>query len=77
MRSNDKLDKFRVARGIFLHPNLEKDIREIAAAKQIEAKSYDEIKEIYVNAQAERPEYELFIDNAIEMYDSCMGKKNK
>ncbi len=29
----------------------------------------DEIKEIFINAHKERPEHEMYIDNALEMYE--------
>lgn len=64
-----------IARWIFLHPNLEDELRIIAEEQNINVPSYDEIKEIFINAQKERPENEMFIDNALEMYEIYAQKR--
>jgi len=58
-----------LARWIFLHPNLEKELRKIADEQQIEVPSYDEIKEIFISSQKQRPEHEMYIENALEMFE--------
>ncbi len=62
-------------RWIFMHPNLEEELRKIAFEQQVEVPSYEEIKEIFINLQEQRPEHEMFIDNAIEMYEYCNAKR--
>lgn len=64
-----------IARWIFLHPNLEEELRIIAEEQNINVPSYDAIKEIFINAQEERPEHEMYIDNALEMYELYSQKR--
>lgn len=64
-----------IARWIFLHPNLEDEFRIIAKEQNINVPSYNEIKEIFINCQKENPEYEMYIDNALEMYELTSQKK--
>lgn len=65
-----------IARWIFLHPNLEEEFRKIASEQQIKVPSYEKIKEIFINSQKQKPEHEMYIDNALEMYEYC-NKKSK
>lgn len=58
-----------IARWIFLHPNLEEELRIIAEEQNINVPSYNEIKETFINIQKERPEHEMYIDNALEMHE--------
>lgn len=60
-----------IARWIFLHPNLEEELRQIAHEQHIEVPNYEEIREIFINSQEQRPDHEMYIDNALEMYEYC------
>lgn len=64
-----------IARWIFLHPNLEEELRMIAIEQNINLPSYGEIKERFINDQKERPEHEMYIDNALEMYELYSQKR--
>lgn len=64
-----------IARWIFLHPNLEEELRKIADEQQIEVPSYKEIKEIFIDFQAQSPDHEMYIDNALKMYEYCNLKR--
>ena len=58
-----------IARWIFLHPNLETELRNIGEEQNIEVPSYEEIKKIFIESQARRPEHECYIDNAELIYN--------
>ena len=60
-----------LCRWIFLHPNLEDDIRLIANNKGFNLPSYDEIKESYIERQNESPDKEYFLEEAAIMKDMC------
>lgn len=64
-----------IARWIFLHPNLEEELRKIADEQQIKVPSYEEIKEIFISSQEQNPEHEMYIDNALEMYEYSNSKR--
>lgn len=64
-----------LARWIFLHPNLEEEFRKIANEQQIEVPSYEEIKEIFIRSQEKVPDHEMYIDNALEMYEIHNNKR--
>ena len=66
-----------IARWIFLHPNLEDEFRTIAEEQNLKVPSYEEIKEMFINAQKMRPEHEMYIDNALEMYELCSKKESE
>ena len=67
-RKNDYDGKVReMCRFIFLHPNLENDIREMFPDLNIT--SYEEIKEYYLSARETSPDHEFWIESAQEMED--------
>ena len=66
-----------IARWIFLHPNLEEYLRKIALEQGIEVPSYEKIKEMFICFQKERPDCEMYIDNALEMYDYYHSQRKK
>ena len=72
---NKKYTDREIARWIFLHPNLESEFRSIAFELNIDIPSYERICEIFELSQMERPEHEMYIDNAKEMY-RLMNKNN-
>lgn len=65
----------QIARWIFLHPNLENELRKIALEQQIEVPCYEEIKEKFIILQKQIPEHEMYVDNAIEIYEYFNSKK--
>ena len=58
-----------ICRNIFLHPNIEDELRELAEEKGLVIPSYEEIKEVAIKRQEERADKEFYIDNALKMYD--------
>lgn len=74
-KMNYQYTEREMARWIFLHPNLEEELRKIADEQQIEVPSYEEIKERYIRYQKEKPEHEMFIKNGLEMYEYCNEKR--
>ncbi|MCH5166389.1 MAG: hypothetical protein J1F35_00720 [Erysipelotrichales bacterium] len=59
----------QLARWIFLHPNLEAEFRSIADEQGVDVPSYEEIKDRFVSDQKAAPDHEMYIDNALEMYE--------
>ena len=56
-----------MCRFIFLHPNLEDDIR--AMFPDLNIPNYEEIKEYYISAKQNNPNHEFWIESAQEMED--------
>ena len=78
----DRINKYNkqfsyrdLARVIFLHPDLEEDVRKLAKLQNIELGTYDEIKDMFIEIQEKNPETERYISNAEEMYEYKMNKK--
>lgn len=67
-KMNKRYTDREIARWIFLHPNLENEFRSIAFEQNIDVPSYERICEIFELLQIERPEHEMYVDNAKEMY---------
>ena len=61
-----------MCRFIFLHPNLESNIREMFP--DLEIPSYDEIKEYYISAKMKEPNHEFWIDSAGKMEEKYKQK---
>lgn len=64
-----------IARWIFLHPNLESEFRSIAEEQNLMVPSYEEIKDILIESQKEKPDHEMYIDSGLEMYQIHKQKK--
>ena len=66
-----------IARWIFLHPNLETEFRNIGKEQNIEAASYEIIRDMFTASQARNPEHECYIDNAESIYNLYKNNKSK
>ena len=64
-----------ISRWIFLHPNLEDELRLIAKEQDVEVPSYEEIKDNMIREQEHDLNHELYIDCALEM-KRLVGENN-
>jgi hypothetical protein len=72
-----KYNDRELSRWIFLHPNLEEELRIIAREQNVIVPSYEEIKANYIETQKNRPDHEMYIDNALELYEMIKAEDIK